>query len=117
MPKNTEFLTFVLDQLKDLGPVTARNMFGGTGLYLGGTIFALIAYDTLYLKVDDVNRPDFEKAGMPPFQPFEDKPYVMSYYEVPVDVLEDSVQLIQWAGGSVEASLRAPSRRIGKNNK
>ncbi len=115
MPKNTEFLTFVLDQLKDLGPVTARNMFGGTGLYLGGAIFGLIAHDTLYLKVDGLNRSDFEQAGAQPFRPFEDKPYVMSYYEVPVDVLEDSVQLAEWAGRSVEASRRSPEKKRKKS--
>lgn len=111
MAARSEFLDFVKDQLRGLGHVTARNMFGGTGLYLSGTIFALIAYDTLYLKVDDTNRPDFEEAGMQPFRPFEEKPYVMSYYEVPLEVLEDSDQLVEWAQRSVEASRRSPSRK------
>jgi len=116
MPTTTGFLEFVLDQLQEMGPVTARSMFGGTGLYFGGIIFGLIASGTLYLKVDEANRGDYEKAGMEPFKPFDDKPYVMSYYEAPPDVLEDSSQLAEWAQKSVEASLRSSSKKARKRN-
>jgi DNA transformation protein and related proteins len=48
--------------------------------------------DRLYFKVDDTTRSDFERLGMEPFRPFgEDS--AMGYYEVPVDVVEDPVQL------------------------
>ncbi len=63
-------------------------MFGGTGRYLQGVFFALIASDMLYFKVDDSNRPDYEAAGMGPFKPFADRPaYTMQYYEVPIVLL------------------------------
>jgi DNA transformation protein len=64
-------------------------MFGGVGLYGKGVFFALIAKDTLYFKVDDSNRPDYEAKGIGPFKPFGERSYVMQYYEVPVDILED----------------------------
>ena len=71
-----------------LGDVTPRNMFGGTGLYSDGVFFGLIARDVLYFKVDDTNRGDYEARGSEPFRPYDDRPYSMSYHEVPVEVLE-----------------------------
>jgi DNA transformation protein and related proteins len=111
MSLNNEFLRYVLDQLRGLGMVTCRKMFGGAGLYLEGTIFALIAYDTLYFKVDETNRSDFEEAGMEPFQPFDDTSYVMSYYEVPVDVLEENDELVVWARKALAAARRAALKK------
>jgi hypothetical protein len=43
----------------------------------------------------------YERAGMKPFQPFDDKPMVMPYYEVPVDILEDRELLAEWARKSL----------------
>ncbi len=65
MPISPSFRTFVLEQLGRVTPnVRARNMFGGVGIYGNDLFFALIADDTLYFKVDDTNRPDFEALGM-----------------------------------------------------
>ncbi len=111
MSLNREFVRYVLDQLSPLGPVTSRAMFGGAGVYLNGTIFGLIAYDTLYLKVDESNRGDYEDAGMEPFRPFEDKASQMSYYEVPVDVLEDRDDLSDWARKALAAAKKGASRK------
>jgi len=48
---------------------------------------------------------DFEEAGSEPFQPFPDKSSVMSYYEVPADVLEVRDSLTAWAQKAVQAAL------------
>ena len=58
-------------------------------------------------KVDESNRPDFEKASMQPFRPYLDRPTVMQYYEVPVDVLEDRKQLAAWARKAIAVARRA----------
>ena len=97
MPVSDEYITYVIDQLESMGPIQARRMFGGAGLYLDGLFFALIADDVLYFKVDDSNRTDFEAAGMGPFRPFPDKPNIMQYYEVPIEVLENRDTLRDWA--------------------
>lgn len=97
MPVSREYLDFVLDQLGGAWSCAARRMFGGVGLYLDGTFCAIIARDTLYLKADARTARDFEAKGMGPFKPFEDKPVVMRYYEVPSDVLEDPEELVEWA--------------------
>jgi DNA transformation protein len=71
-------------------------MFGGVGLFQDGLMFGLIADDVLYFKVDDSNRGDYQKAGMGPFRPRKKSPAI-SYYQVPIDVLEDRETLAQWA--------------------
>lgn len=103
MSISNEFVDFVLDQLSAWGDVSVRKMFGGAGLYYENTMFGLIADDVVYLKVDDSNRDDFEKAGSSPFNPYPDKTktVVMSYYEIPADVLEDPGQLAKWAERSL----------------
>jgi DNA transformation protein len=102
-----EFISYVLDQLSGFGEVTPRKMFGGAGLYHDGLMFALIANDILYFKVDVGNRGDYESAGSEPFRPYPDKNTVMSYYEVPIDVSEDRDELASWAQAAFEAAIRA----------
>jgi DNA transformation protein len=102
MAVNADFLRYVLDQLAGLGRVAARRMFGGVGLYHEERFFGLIAGDTLYLKVNDSNRGDYEARGMRRFRPFPDKPYwSMTYYELPADALEDADECAAWARKSV----------------
>lgn len=101
------FREYVLDQLAGLGPVVPRSMFGGVGLYSEGLFFGLIARDVLYLKVDAVNRGDYERAGMKPFKPYAHRPATMQYYEVPVSVLEHAPDLARWAKKSIAAAGRA----------
>jgi DNA transformation protein len=103
------FRDYVVDQLGDLGSVLARSMFGGVGLYCGGLFFGIIARDVLYLKVDDVNRSEFERAGMQPFRPYPDRAGTMQYFAVPIGVLENAPELVKWARGAVAAAGRAAS--------
>ncbi len=106
MAVSPEFLDFLKDQLSPFGPVSARRMFGGAGLFRDNLMFALIAEDTLYLKIDERNRPDYEAAGMEPFT-YEGKGRKMqiSYYEIPPDILEDPAYLSEWARKAFEAAL------------
>ena len=90
MAVSDDCLNFVLDQLSGWRDVSARRMFGGVGLYCGGTIFGVIADNVAYLKVDDSNRDEFLEAGSSRFDPYPDKVNVASYsyYEIPPEVLE-----------------------------
>ena len=105
MAVSREYRDWVVEQLRYVGPVTARSMFGGVGLYCDGLFFALIDDDTLYFKVDDGNRPDFEAAGAGPFRPYGDE-RAMQYYELPADVLEDPDRLREWAEKALDAARR-----------
>lgn len=110
-----EFLDFVLDQLAPLGPVRARRMFGGGGLYLSDTMFAIVSEDVLYFKVDDGNRAAFEDAGMGPFT-YESRgrSVALSYYEVPPDLVEEPDALNDWARAAWEAARRSAAKGGGK---
>ena len=114
MPVSEEYLDYVVDQLGCIGEVVARKMFGGVGLYHDGLFFGLIASDVLYFKVDDETRPDYNAAGARPFQPYGEESDSMSYYELPVDVLEDVDRLRTWARGAVAAAARKASSRKRK---
>jgi DNA transformation protein len=109
-----EFAEFVVESLQPLGPVVARRMFGGFGIYLDGIMFALIAYDTLYFKVDDGNRRAFEDADLPYFT-YADKgkPIRMPYCEAPSEGFDDPEVLCDWASAAYAAALRTkkPKRR------
>ncbi|HUR93315.1 MAG TPA: TfoX/Sxy family protein [Gemmatimonadales bacterium] len=113
MPVSPTFKAFVVEQLAGAGPITARSMFGGVGLYCHGLFFALIDDDTLYLKVDDDTRPDFERIGSEPFRPYGDDTHVMQYYALPVELLEDRAELLPW----VERALGAARRKVGRKPK
>ena len=112
MAVSTEYLEFILSQLTltRIGPITARRMFGGAGLYCHRDFFAVIDNDTLYFKVDDINRQDFTAVGMEPFRPYGDTGYAMQYYEVPLDILEDGELLRDWALNAIGVARRKPRR-------
>jgi DNA transformation protein len=116
MPSSPQFRDRMLGILLAFGPVVARPMFGGYGLYMDGLMFGLIANDRLYFKADDGNRQDFEQAGMQPFSyPGKSRPINLSYWEVPPDVMADPLTLADWAGAAREAALR--SRKTTKPRK
>lgn len=115
MAVSDEFVDYFIDQLAGWGEVSARRMFGGAGVYCDGVMFGLIADDVAYLKVDDSNREDFVKAGSSAFNPYPEKTetYVMSYYEIPADVLEDAELLGKWA----ERALAVARTKKKKNSR
>ena len=112
MAVSPTFRTYVLDQLGRVATdIRSRSMFGGVGIYSGELFFALIDDDTLYLKVDDGNRPDFEAAGMGPFRPFGEGGEVMQYYEVPAELLDGGEQLGSWVEKAIDVARRARKKR------
>lgn len=97
---NQEFVAFVLDQLSDLEGVSAKRMFGGFGVYSQGLIFAIVSDARLYFKTDDQTKQRYIAAEMQPFQPTQ-KMTLKTYYEVPPDVIESRLQLVEWARESL----------------
>lgn len=103
--QNDSFKDFVLDQLDGLRGVTCRSMFGGYGLYRGEVFFGIIHKGRLYFKTDDAGREAYRQRGMKPFRP-NAKQTLKTYYEVPVEIVEDQEQLTEWA---MQASRSAPT--------
>ncbi|MBX3334204.1 MAG: TfoX/Sxy family protein [Nitrospira sp.] len=95
------FKDFVLDQLADLRGLTCRAMFGGHGLYQHTTFFGIIHKGRLYFKVTPETIRRYTEQGMKPFRP-NAKQTLKSFYEVPIDVLEDTEQLVTWAAESAQ---------------
>jgi DNA transformation protein len=117
MAVNSSFRTFVIEQLgRVTSGIRGRAMFGGVGIYAGDLFFALIAEDTLYFKVDESNRSDFERAGMAPFQPAGDGGGVMQYYRVPDELLEDVEALEPWVEKAVQVAARSRQRRTRRRD-
>jgi DNA transformation protein len=115
MPVSDEFVGYVVEQLSGWGEVSVRRMFGGAGFYREGIMFAVVAEDVAYLKVDDSNRDDFLRAGSAPLEPYPDKikTTIRTYYEIPADILEDPDELAQWAQRSwTVARKKRPGRRM-----
>jgi DNA transformation protein and related proteins len=108
MPKQNPFVDHVLELLTPMGEVRARAMFGGYGVYRGDLTIGIVVDDTLYLKVDDDNRADFEAVGSGPFvYDMKGKPMTMSYYRAPEDAMDDQDRLCQWAESAYAAAVRA----------
>jgi DNA transformation protein len=115
MRSSESFREFVLEQLARVRGIRARAMFGGVGLYADEVFFGIIAADTLYFKVDDTNRRDFELAASHAFKPYDDKPMTMPYYNVPADVLEDRDTLTRWAARAVVSAVRSKTKKPAKS--
>ena len=98
--KDDAFRTFVLDQLGQLGGVTCRAMFGGYGLYQRTVFFGIIYKGRLYFKTTSTSRAAYLKKGMKPFRPSA-KQTLKTYYEVPLDIIEDQDELSAWARKAV----------------
>jgi DNA transformation protein len=107
MAVSAEFQDYVLEQLADVGAIMPKKMFGGVGVYYRKLFFGILHNNNFYLKVDDLNRKDYEKEGMSAFKPFKDRPMTMQYYEVPVEILENKNQLKVWAQQAIEVAARA----------
>lgn len=115
MAKTDSFVEYVVELLEKLGPVQARRMFGGWGLYFGGRMFGLIGEGQLFLKVDEVSKPDFQAAGCRPFV-YEGggKTVEMGYWAPPADASDDAYELLPWARRAVDAAARAALKKAPK---
>lgn len=111
------FVNHCLELLSPLGGTSSRRMFGGHALYIDGLCMALIIQDTLYLKVDDTNRAQFERAGCRPFTYAgkNDEVHVMSYWTAPEEAMESPAEMLPWArrglAAAVAARAKAPPAR------
>ena len=115
---NKEFVSYVVDLMQSIGPVRAKSMFGGYGLFLDELMFALIANNTLYLKVDKNTEKEFKNRGLEIFtynkkgKDASCKTITMSYYQAPEETLDDSEEMNLWANKAYNVALRAASKNV-----
>jgi len=94
---------------RDLGHLTIKRMFGAAGVYLGdGLMFGMIDDGVFYLRCDDMNRPDMEKAGAVQFTyPGKDGEVMsLGYWSLPESAADDAEEAVRWARRAIEASRR-----------
>ena len=119
MAKRSDFVDYLVEQLAPLGDVSAKAMFGGWGIYHEARMFALVADDTLYVKVDDTNRADFERENLQPFryERRERGEAVMDYYEPPAAAIDNRELLCEWARKGIEAADRTAQKKSAKKRR
>jgi len=107
VPVGEAYVEHVRELLGGLGPIATRRMFGGVGVFCDDMMFALLADDDLYLKTDEANRGEFERAGSEPFT-LEMKGRVerTSYWRLPAEASDDPAEALRWARLGLDAALR-----------
>jgi DNA transformation protein len=110
-----KFVTYVVDLMQSIGPISAKSMFGGHGIFLDGLMFGLVADSILYLKVDKETENEFKAKGHEAFTyNKKGKEFKMSYYQAPEEALEDADEMKFWANKAYGAALRAASKKRKK---
>src|SRR5690349_21819448 len=110
-----DLIEHLRDLFKPLGPIVARKMFGGYGLYHDGLIFGIVIEGSVCLKVDEQTRDRFTAAGCAPFvYRGQQEPITMSYWSVPEEAMESPQDMLPWARLALGAALRkanSPKKR------
>lgn len=112
MAKQSDYVIYLLELLDNFGDVEAKSMFGGFGLYLDGLMFAIVADDALYFKVDEVSKPEFDALDLKPFiYEKNGRKSSMSYHVPPASAIDNAEELCEWASKGHEAALRAAKNK------
>ena len=94
------------------GPIEAKRMFGGYGIYHDGLMFALVADEVLYLKVDGQSVDRFIAEGLPAFLYEKNgKQVAMSYHLAPEAIYDEPTVAREWAILAYEAALRGKQKK------
>ncbi len=120
MPKPVpEFVAHCCEMLSSIGRTSARAMFGGYLLKCDDAAVGLVAFDTLYLKVDEATKPLFLQAGCEPFryEKHEGGFLEMSYWTVPPEAMESPAEMAQWARLAMGAARRAAAAKAASKSK
>jgi DNA transformation protein and related proteins len=102
MSQSAAILAFAVELFSGMGPVEARRMFGGAGLYARGVMFALIDDEVIYLKVDEALKSDMVALGARPWiytlnkGPKAGVPQETSYWSLPEAALDDPDEACAW---------------------
>jgi len=112
-----EFVIYVVELMQSIGPVRAKGMFGGHGIFLDKLMFALVANNILYLKVDEDTINEFKEKQLESFTYNKNgREFKMSYYQAPEETLEDEVEINYWANRAYNVALKAAANKF-KNKK
>ena len=105
-------MSYVVELMQQLGPVTAKSMFGAHGIFLDGLMFALVAKRILYLKADIQSAHEFDDLGLGAFTySKKGKEVALAYFQAPEEALEEAEEMLVWANKAYGAALRAAAKK------
>lgn len=108
MANTPGFVDHILELLAPAGRATSRAMFGGHGVYIDGTIVAIVVDDVLYFKTDEHTRSAFVERDLEPFR-YSTKDgdvHTTSYFRAPDEALENPPAMREWLRRALGAALR-----------
>jgi DNA transformation protein len=113
MVASDSFAELLREQLAPLGRVTMRRMFGKTGVFCDGLMFAMVTDDTLYFRVDDHNRAAFKEAESSPPLNYKKKGRTidLSFWRAPERLWDEPDELVMWARTALAAARRIAAKR------
>jgi DNA transformation protein len=113
MVASVTYAEFLREQLAPLGRVTLRRMFGKSGVFCDGVMFAVVTENTLYFRVDDQNRAAFKEAeAFPPLNYAKKGATIdLSFWRVPERLFDEPDELVSWAQAALAAARRVAAKR------
>jgi DNA transformation protein len=113
MVASETYADFLREQLAPLGHLSLRRMFGKTGVFCDGVMFAMVTENTLYFRVDDHNRETFKEAeGFPPLNYAKGGAMIdLSFWRVPERLFDEPDELVSWARAAIAAAHRIAAKR------
>ena len=104
----SDYVEYLKEVFSEFGLIQPRRMFGGYGIFHKGLMFALVADDTLYLKVDEKISQYFTERELEQFcYEKQGRFFKMSYYMAPEDIFDDPEEAKVWADRSYGAAVRS----------
>jgi DNA transformation protein len=112
MVASETFAEFLREQLAPLGRITMRRMFGKTGVFCDGVMFAMVTQNTLYFRVDEQNRATFKEAESFPPLNYEKKGDTIDLaFWRPERLFDEPDELVVWARAALAAARRVAAKR------
>jgi DNA transformation protein len=102
-------LEALLDLLRGLDELRPRRMFGGTGIYSGDAMFALVMRGRVYVKTDPALGEELAALGSRPFMPRRGA-RLGKWMELPAELLEDQRRALGIARRAMEAAEASAPR-------
>jgi DNA transformation protein and related proteins len=93
-----EFLQYALDLFSFLGRLSTKTLFGGNAILKNNITFAMVFDGSIYLKTNKNTVKKYLDLNSKPLSyKKNNKTINLRYYEIPVEILDDEDQLIEWA--------------------
>jgi DNA transformation protein len=88
-------------------------MFGKTGMFCNGLMFAMVSDDTLFVRVDEHNREIFQEAAASPPLNYQKggRTIDLAFWRVPERLLDEPDELVDWARAALAAARRVAAKR------